>query len=73
MVSLEPGWIIASLLVSSVGFILLNYGRKFARVPQIVVGLAMLVYSYFVPGVLVNVLVAVGLLALLWVAVRFGW
>jgi hypothetical protein len=72
-VSLEPGWIIASLIVSSIGFILLNYGRKFARVPQIVVGLAMLIYPYFVPGALANVLVAVGLLALLWVAVRFGW
>jgi hypothetical protein len=72
-VSLEPGWIVASLIVSSVGFILLNYGRKFARIPQIVVGLAMLIYPYFVPGVLPNVLVAVGLLALLWVAVRFGW
>jgi hypothetical protein len=72
-VSLEPGWIVASLIVSSVGFILLNYGRKFARVPQIVVGLAMLIYPYFVPGVLANALVAVGLLALLWVAVRFGW
>ena len=71
--SLEPGWIVASLIVSSVGFILLNYGRKFARVPQIVVGLAMLIYPYFVPGVLANVLAAVGLLALLWVAVRFGW
>jgi hypothetical protein len=72
-VSLDPGWIVASLIVSSVGFILLNYGRKFARVPQIVVGLAMLIYPYFVPGVLVNVLVAVGLLAVLWVAVRLGW
>ena len=70
---LQPGWIVASLIISSVGFILLNYGRKFARVPQIVVGLAMLIYPYFVPGVLANVLVAAGLLALLWVAVRFGW
>jgi hypothetical protein len=33
----------------------------------------MLIYPYFVPGVLANVLVAAGLLALLWVAVRFGW
>jgi hypothetical protein len=73
VVSLEPGWIIASLIVSSVGFILLNYGRKFARVPQIVVGLAMLIYPYFVPGVLANMLVAAGLLALLWVAVKLGW
>ncbi len=71
--SLEPGWIVASLIVSSIGFILLNYGRKFARVPQIVVGLAMLIYPYFVPGVLANVLVAVGLLGAMWLAVRLGW
>ena len=71
--NLSPGWIVASLLISAVGFILLNYGRKFARVPQILVGLAMLIYPYFVPGVLANVLVAVGLCAVLWVAVRLGW
>jgi hypothetical protein len=72
-VSLDPGWIVASLIVSSIGFILLNYGRKFARAPQIVVGLAMLIYPYFVPGVLANVLVAVGLLGVMWLAVRLGW
>ncbi len=69
----SPGWIVASLIVSSIGFILLNYGRKFARLPQIVVGVAMLVYPYFVPGVLANGLVAGGLLAVLWVVVRLGW
>jgi hypothetical protein len=72
-VNLSPGWIVASLIISSIGFILLNYGRKFARIPQILVGLAMLIYPYFVPGVLANVLVAVGLCAVLWVAIRLGW
>jgi hypothetical protein len=72
-VNLSPGWIVASLIISAVGFILLNYGRKFARIPQILVGLAMLIYPYFVPGVLANVLVAVGLGAVLWIAVRLGW
>ena len=71
--NLSPGWLIASLLISALGFILLNYGRKFARIPQILVGLAMLIYPYFVPGVLANVLVAAGLCAVLWVAVRLGW
>jgi hypothetical protein len=72
-VNLSAGWIVASLIISSIGFILLNYGRKFARIPQIVVGLAMLIYPYFVPGVLANVLVAAGLCAVLGVAVRLGW
>ena len=71
--NLSPGWIVASLIISAIGFILLNYGRKFARIPQILVGLAMLIYPYFVPGVLANVLVAAGLCAVLWIAVRLGW
>lgn len=70
---LDAGWIFASLIVSSIGFILLHYGRKMARLPQILVGIAMLIYPYFVPGVLANVLVAAGLLALLWVVVKLGW
>ncbi len=70
---LTPGWLFASLIVSAIGFVLLNYGRKMARLPQVVAGVLMLVYPYFVPGVLANVLVAVGLLALLWLAVRLGW
>jgi len=70
---LDPGWLFASLIVSSVGFILLHYGRKMARVPQVLVGIAMLVYPYFVPGWLANGLIGVGLLVLLWIAVRLGW
>lgn len=70
---LTPGWIIASLIVSAIGFVLLHYGRKMARVPQLVVGLAMLIYPYFVPGALANALVAVGLLGVLWVVVKLGW
>jgi predicted cobalt transporter CbtA len=71
-VNLSPGWIVASLIISAVGLILLNYGRKFRRVPQLVVGLAMLIYPYFVPGVLANVLVAAGLCAVLWLAIWLG-
>jgi hypothetical protein len=72
-VHLDAGWIFASLIVSSIGFILLHYGRKMARIPQVVVGIAMLIYPYFVAGVLANLLVAAGLLALLWIVVKLGW
>jgi hypothetical protein len=71
--NLNPGWLFASLIVSGVGFVLLNYGRKMARAPHVVAGVAMLVYPYFVPGVLANALIAVGVLAVLWLAVRLGW
>jgi hypothetical protein len=72
-VSLNPAWLFASLIVSAVGFVLLHYGRKMARAPHAVAGAAMLVYPYFVPGVLANALIAVGVLAVLWLAVRLGW
>ena len=71
--SFEPGWIIASLVVSSIGFVLFVYGKKMVRIPQLVVGLAMLVYPYFVPNVIVMLIIAAVLSLGLWLAVRFGW
>jgi lipopolysaccharide export LptBFGC system permease protein LptF len=69
----STSWILASLLVSSIGFVLLHYGRKLGRPPQAVVGILMLVYPYFVPGVVPMAIVAAALLLLLWLAVRLGW
>ena len=71
--NLNPGWLFASLIVSAVGFILLHYGRKMARVPHVVAGVAMMAYPYFVHGVLANALIGVGVLAALWLVVRLGW
>jgi hypothetical protein len=71
--NLSMPWILASVLVSSIGFVLLHYGRKLARPPHAVVGLLMLVYPYFVPGVVPMAIVAGALLLLLWLAVRLGW
>jgi hypothetical protein len=73
MQHLQAGPFFASLIVSAIGFVLLYYGRKMARLPQLVVGLAMLIYPYFVPSVLVTALVGVGLLVALWLAIRLGW
>lgn len=70
---LDAGWLFASLIVSAVGFILLHYGRKMARVPHVAAGLALMIYPYFVPGALANALIGVGVLAILWLAVRLGW
>jgi hypothetical protein len=64
--------LIASFVVSSIGFVLLAYGRKLARPPQLVVGLVLLVYPYFVPALVPMVVIAAGLLAALWVALQRG-
>ena len=70
--SFDMGWLLASLLVSSLGYILFNYGRKLRRAPQLIAGIAMLVYPYFVHNLLVMAGVTAGLSALLWFAVYLG-
>ena len=71
--TLDARWIVASLIVSSIGFVLVSYGRKQARVPQTLVGVALLVYPYFVPNVVAMLIIAGVLCAGLWLAVRLGW
>jgi hypothetical protein len=68
----EAGPLLVSLLVSVVGFALLMYGKKQRRVPQLAVGLLMMVFPYFVPGVLLPAVIAVALVGLLVVAVKLG-
>jgi hypothetical protein len=64
--------LVASFLISGVGLVLTSYGRKMARLPQLVVGLVMLVYPYFVPRVVPMLIVAGALLVAMWIAVRRG-
>jgi hypothetical protein len=71
--SFDTGSLLTSLLVSSVGFVLLTYGRRMSRPPHLLAGLALLVYPYFVPGVLLMVIIAAVIIAGLWIAVRLGW
>jgi hypothetical protein len=70
--SLDPGSLIASLLVSSVGFVLFEYGRRMRRVPQIGVGIVLLVYPYFVESVWVMLGIGAVLLVVLWLCLLRG-
>jgi len=72
-VSFDPTWLFLSLIPSGVGFVLLAYGKKQQRWPQIVAGLAFMVYPYFAPTVSALTLVGVVLGVALWLAVRSGW
>ena len=47
---LSPGWLFASLAVSTVGLGLFLYGKKQTRLPQFLVGLALLIESVSVPS-----------------------
>lgn len=69
---LDVSSIAAGFVVSGVGFVLFNYGRKMGRMPHVVVGLVLMVFPYFVPSVLVMFGIAAALCALLYFAVQRG-
>jgi hypothetical protein len=70
--SIDPTFLVASLFVSSVGFVLFTYGRKQRRMPHAAVGILMLVYPYFVTNVPWMLGLVPVLLALLWALTRMG-
>ena len=71
--SLDPTWLFLSLFPSGIGFVLFVYGKKHDRWPQLVAGLALMVYPYFatstIPLVAGGLVVGMGL----WLAIRVGW
>ena len=71
--SFDPGTLFLSLITSGIGFVLFVYGRKQERLPQLVGGLVLMVYPYFVAGLLMNVLIGAAIVAAVWLAVRQGW
>jgi hypothetical protein len=71
-VNLDVSSIAAGFVVSGVGFVLFNYGRKMGRLPHVVVGLVLMVFPYFVPSVLVMFGIATVLCGLLYLAVQRG-
>jgi len=72
-IDIDASSLIAGLLVSSVGFVLFSYGKKMSRPPQMVGGLVLMVYPYFVPGVGWMLAVGALLCAAIWVAVQRGY
>jgi hypothetical protein len=64
--------LLVSMLAGAAGFILAAYGRSMGRIPHGIVGLVLMVYPMFVSSALAMALVAVGLLAALWLATRLG-
>jgi hypothetical protein len=72
-VDFDLGSLVAGFAVSGVGFVLFSYGRKMSRPPQVLVGLVLMVFPYFVPSVLAVLGIAALLCALLFLAVRAGY
>ena len=71
--SIDPTWLFLSLIPGGIGLVLLVYGKKEQRWPQLATGLAFMVYPYFTPTIMSLVGVGALLGALLWTAIRLGW
>jgi hypothetical protein len=71
--SFDTNSLLASLLVSSIGFVLLSYGKKMSRPPHMLGGLVLLVYPYFISNAWLMLAIAAVLLGLLWLAVKNGY
>lgn len=72
-VDMDASTLAAGFLVSGVGFVLFSYGRKMSRFPHVIMGLVLMVFPYFVPGVLLMFGIAALLCGLLYLAIRAGY
>jgi hypothetical protein len=70
---IDASSLIAGLFVSSVGFVLFSYGKKMRRPPQMAGGLLLMIFPYFVPGVLWMLGIGALMCGLIWVAVQRGY
>jgi len=71
--SLDPTWLFLSLIPSGVGFVLFIYGKKQVRIPQLVSGLALMVYPFFATTVTALIGWGVAIGAACWWAIRLGY
>ncbi|HEX7478748.1 MAG TPA: hypothetical protein VF331_13150 [Polyangiales bacterium] len=69
--SFDPATLLASMVVSSIGWVLFSYGRKQHRLPHAVVGVVMLVYPYVVTNIALMFGIMGALLALLFAVTHF--
>ena len=71
--NINPTWLLLSLVISAVGMGLFIYGKKQSRVPHLVAGLILMIYTYVVTSALWMILIALAILAALFMLVRLGW
>ena len=71
--TLDANWLILSLIPSGIGFVLFVYGKKQQRWPQLVGGIAMMVYPYFTPTITSMLIIGMMIGAAVYWAVREDW
>jgi hypothetical protein len=69
---MDDNALLLSFALGGVGFVLFVYGKRQGRVPQMLAGLILLVFPYFVSSLLLMAGIAAGVLLLLWGMLRLG-
>ena len=70
---LSPGMLFASIVVGAVGFGFFQYGRKQQRIPQLVTGIVLMGYPYFVASVWWMLAIGVAIVAAMWATLKAGF
>lgn len=70
--NLDANAFLASLLIGSIGFVAFAYGKKMRRLPQMLVGLALMGFPYFVSSVPLMFGIAAALLAAMALMLKLG-
>ena len=60
------------MMIGAVGMGFFVYGKKQQRIPQLLAGIALMGYPYFVDSVLAMLVIAAGVIVAMCVAVRCG-
>ena len=68
----SPGSIMASLIVGGAGFVAFVYGKKQHRAPQLITGIVLMIFPYFVPRPIACLGIGAGLLGLMWLLIYMG-
>ncbi len=68
----DANYLLLSFLVGGIGFVAFAYGKKQKRLPQMVAGLTLMAYPYFVSNPWVMLGIAVVVLGAMYVAIKAG-
>ena len=70
---ISMAWLLAGLVISSLGFGFFIYGKKQGRIPQLAIGMAMMIYPSLIASPLWIWLISAAALAGLWGLLRAGF
>ena len=71
--TVDPTWLLVSLIPGGIGFVLFVYGKKQQRWPHLAAGLLFMVCPYFTTSLMWLVATGTAIGFMLWYAVRLGW